>query len=381
MSVSEMLLQTFLRWLDFVGLTTLVGGLAFRCLVVRPALLSRQEIESFEGRLRRAEAGSIVLVALASLGDLLLRTLMMSEGTLADLGTALPAVLSQTHFGTVWIVRISLIGLLGGSWLLRRGGTPRLHWSAGASLVGATLVALTTSLTGHAADWGDLTVPVLVDWFHLLAVSAWTGGLFTLGFVLRGSLGPPGSGEKVQGLASIALRFSRMAACCAAGFLAAGCYNAWIQVTSIWPLFTTSYGWTLLVKLSLVLLVLMIAALNRYYFLSRLGGSSFARDRLIVRTIGRLAGTLPTDKGSKDEEKIQQQFFRSVRLEWLVAVGALACTALLTQLPPARHIRSHQHLEQHATHQPVQGMTTPRWSLAGKQQGGKFPLDRVGRPW
>jgi putative copper export protein len=349
-----------------VGVTTLVGGLVFRHLIVRPTLLSHQEFENFTRHFRRVEAGSIMLVAVTSVGYLILRTLMMSGTTLVDLGVALPVVLRQTHFGAVWIARLSLVGLLAMPWLLRRAGAQGLSWSLGPSLLGATLIALTTSLWGHSADWGDLTLPVLIDWFHLLAVSTWIGGLFTFGFVLHASLSPPPKAAS-HGLASIALRFSGMGVCCAVIFLASGLYNSWLQVTSISRLFTTSYGQTLLVKLSLVLLVLMIAALNRYYFVSRLGRSVGAHDGLIFKIIGRFASTLLTSREGKDDEKIRQQFFRFIRLEWVVAAGALACTALLAQLPPARHIRSHQHREQHAIPRLPQGPATAKRVAGGEK--------------
>ncbi|MBI3781682.1 MAG: hypothetical protein HY278_11600, partial [candidate division NC10 bacterium] len=124
-----------------------------------------------------------------------------------------------------------------------------------------------------------------------------------------------------------------------------------------------------------------IAALNRYYFVFLLGGRPGTPDRLIVRAIGRFADTLRRGKAGTSGEKIRQQFFLSVRLEWLVAVGALACTALLTQLPPARHIRSHQHREEHALHQPTHGRETAKWSVVERLQGRKFPLDMRGRSW
>jgi putative copper export protein len=358
-------LHASVRWLDFVGLTTLLGGLAFRLLVVRPTLLSCEEFDSFERRSRMVEAVSIVLLVLTTIGDLILRTLTMS-GPAAGLGGALPLVLRKTHYGSVWISRMVLVVFLATAWLLRRPGPSRSAWSTWGSLLGAALIALTTTLSGHAADWGDVTLPVLMDWLHLLAISNWTGGLFSLGFVLHHSLLPPVKEEMQHRLASIVMRFSRMAAYCAAGFFATGFYNAWIQVTSLSPLFTTPYGWTLLAKLSLVLLIVTMAALNRYYFLSLLGGRSGAPDRLIVRVIGRFTGTLLAEKVGKDGEKIRQQFFLSVRLEWLVAVGALACTALLTQLPPARHIRSHQHREEHALHQPTQGPVTAKRVAGGE---------------
>lgn len=354
MTVPHGVLHAGVRWLDFIALTTLVGALAFRWLIVRPPLLSRQEFDDFDRSCWSVVAGSIVLMALTSVGDLVLRTMMMSDGALADLGVALPVVLRQTHYGAVWTARISLIGLLTMAWLLPMREAQGRAWPLAASSVGAILIALTTSLSGHAADWGDVTLPVLIDWLHLLAVSIWIGGLFTLGFVLHHSFSPSGEETQAPGVAAIVARFSRMAACCVAVFLPAGLYNAWLQVTSFSPLVSTSYGWTLLAKLSLVVLVLMIAGVNRYYFVPLLASPTGTHNRLIFRTIARLAGGPPVEMKRRDGQTIRHQFYRSVRLEWTIVVAALACTALLTQFPPARHIRRHEHRERHAVHQPAQ---------------------------
>lgn len=375
---SHTLLHIFVRWLEFMGLMTLVGGLAFQSLILPPSLLSRQNYQIMERHFRRVQAGSLVLVALTSLADLILRTLMMSGGSLATLGFALPAVLRNTHYGTVWIARIGLLGLLGMAWWLRLQGmatTPRLLWIARlgrigllgmawwlrllgstasprfirASFFAAFLVPLTTTLSGHAADRGDVTVPVLIDWFHLLAVSIWTGGLFTFGFVLKRSLATPGMEDMVQGLSSIARPFSRMAAACVAVFLATGLYNSWLQVGSISALVDAAYGWTLLVKLALVGGVLMIAAVNRYYFLALLLHRSGRVEGLIYSTIRRFT-SMP-----------QSQFSRFIRLEWMMVVVALVCSALLTQLMPARHVRHLEHLkslEHHSGHPPAHHMPT-----------------------
>jgi putative copper export protein len=166
-------------------------------------------------------------------------------------------------------------------------------------------------------------------------------------------------------LASIVARFSTMAACCVAVFLPAGLYNAWLQVTSLSPLVSTSYGWTLLAKLSLVGVVLLMGGVNRYYFVPLLGYPSGTHDRLIFRTIARFAGGPPLEIKRGDNQEIRRQFFRFVRLEWIIVVAALACTALLTQLPPARHIRRHEHRERHAVHQPGQS------AVSGMRAGGK----------
>jgi putative copper resistance protein D len=380
MSVRMMLLQVFVRWLEFLSLTTLLGGLAFRCVILRSSLLSRDEFASFERLRRRVEASAIVLLALTSIADLLLRTTVMAGGP-ASLVHAVPLVLRRTHYGTVWVGRMGLVGLLGAAWLAAWRRILRFPWLALVSLAAATLVALTTTLSGHAADWGDVTVPVLNDWLHLLAISIWIGGLFTLGFVLRASLSSPSEKDRTESLAVIAGRFSRLAVSCAAVFLVTGSYNAWVQVASLSPLVTTFYGRTVVAKLSLLLVALMMAALNRYYFLPLLGHSSGTREQANLRTLDRLAGLLRMRNGPRGGKGISRQFVRSVRLEWLVAVGMLACTALLTQVPPARHIRRHEHREPHALHQPEYGETPAKRLLVQRQRDGKFPLDMPRLSW
>lgn len=367
---TQVFMQSFVRWLEFVSLTVLIGGLAFRWLIAQPAILSHRQFQIIEGHLRRMEFGAITVVTLTSLVDLIVRTLAMSGGKVA-LGLALSLVLRRTHFGTVWIARIGLLGLLGIAWWLRLQGVaapPRLSWIARTPRVGslwmswwlrllgvtasprfsgaffpvASFVALTTTLSGHAADWGNVTVPVLIDWLHIVAVSIWIGGLFTFGFVLKRSLATPDSAEMIPLLSVIARPFSRIAAGCVAVFLATGLYNSWLQVGSVSALVDAAYGWTLMVKLGLVGGVLMIAAVNRYYFLTLLVHRSGRADGLIFGTIRRFISMS------------QSQFSRFVRLEWMIVVVALACSAILTQLMPARHARHLEHLKslEHHSGQP-----------------------------
>ncbi|MBI2882894.1 MAG: CopD family protein [Candidatus Methylomirabilis oxyfera] len=363
-----------IRYLGFVSLTMLIGGFAFVCLILPPGLLSREGYQILERHLRRVQAGSILIVALTSVTDLILRTLAMSGGGLATLGLALPMVLRHTHFGTVWIVRILLLGLLGAAWWLRLQGSAapsRFAWIAGiprlglpgmtwwlrllgttaspqfawASFFGACFVALTTTLSGHAADWGDVSVPALVDWFHLLAVSIWIGGLFTFGFLLKRSLAMTDMEEMVRALSLIARIFSRIAVGCVAIFLLTGLYNTWLQVGVLSFVVASAYGWTLLVKLSLVALILMIAAVNRFYFLTQLRPSVTKHGQPGFRTIPRISGSPQAANEARDTRRIRYRFSRFVRLEWIIVMIVLACSALLTQLPPARHVRHLEHLK------------------------------------
>lgn len=338
----------FVRWLNFIGLSILIGTLAFRLLLVRSVVLPRQEFETVAQPLRRIELSSIVLVALASVGELILRTQMMGGGRLAEIHVTLPVVLLQTHFGVVWLIRLGFVGLLGLIWGLVRTTVPQSQRAIILSLSAAMVIALTTSLSGHAADWGDLTMPVLIDWIHLVAVSIWIGGLFTFGFMSQRFAAPSGTEEEARGLAAIGRPFSRMAAYCVFTLLVAGLFSAWLQVGSLQSLVTTSYGVTLLAKLFLVGLVLALAAVNRYYFLPLLRDPAGARNRLLVKTIDRFGGAWLVGAGRDQVARVRHRLRQFMRLEWILIIAALALAALLTHLPPARHILTHHHLEQHA---------------------------------
>lgn len=338
--------QLFVRWISFIGLSMLIGALTFRLLLVRSVVLPPQEFETVEQPLRRLEAGSIILVALTSVGELIVRMQMMSGGHLAELHVALPVVLLQTHFGVVWLVRLGFVGFLGLVWGLGRMTAPQSQRAIILPLFAAMAIALTTSLLGQAGEWGDLTMPVLIDWIHLVAVSIWIGGLFTFGFLFQRFAAPPGTEEEARGLAAIGRPFSRMAAYCVFTLFVAGLFNAWSQVGSLQSLVTTSYGLTLLAKLFLVGLALGLAAVNRYYFLPLLRDPAGARNRLLVKTIGRFGGSWLVGVGRGEEGRIRRRLRQFMRLEWILVIAALALAALLTHLPPARHILAHHHLEQ-----------------------------------
>src|SRR5262249_39722359 len=174
--------------------------------------------------------------------ELLGRTLTMSGLPLAMLGRTLPTVLLRTHYGRVWGVRLGVLALL---WIGWGVGRRRLHVQAipALMLAGGSLLALTRTLSGHAparpgglsghaADWGDVPLPVLMDWLHLLAGGFWGGGLLALaGAVLPGTLrnmAPPRAC-----LAAIARRFSTLASLALVVVLLTGVANARVQVGTV----------------------------------------------------------------------------------------------------------------------------------------------------
>jgi putative copper resistance protein D len=316
----ELLLATGGRWLGLLALAVLVGGLVLDCVV-----LPRHagELVAARHRLQRWVGLAIVLLLVTSVIDLLARARVMSGSNLSQVGTALPLVLTRTHFGTVWIARaIILVALL----------ALCASRSAAARIVGLALalgVVLTGTLTGHAADWGDRSFTVLVDWLHAVAATAWTGGLFGLALALS-----PSS----ELLGTVARRFSRLAGYCLLVVVASGVYNACVQVPTFASLWTTTYGVAVLLKVLLALVLAFLGAVNRYLVLPGLG-TTRPRRRGRLRRLCRIAlfGARTAPGAART------RLSRLVGREAAVAVVVFGCTAVLGESTPKTH-------EAHASH-------------------------------
>jgi putative copper export protein len=232
----------------------------------------------------------------------------MAGGGIVSVIDATPTVLLKTKFGNLWIARFLLLVL---ALLSTRAAALPARMT---TLTLALGVALTTSLTGHAADRGDLSWSVAIDWIHVAAATTWTGGLIGLTLVSceRKRVWPDGS------LVVTARRFSRLAGWCLLAVVLSGGYNTWLQVRQLSPMWTTPYGRILSAKLLVALVLVSCGAINRYRVLPRL-------------VSGRAVSTATS------------RFRAYVGLEALLAVVVFACTAVLIDVPPARHMRHREH--------------------------------------
>ena len=303
MMLSHTFFHSLVQGMDLVGMILLMGGLAFRALVVAPS----------PGQASSLERLLPLLLLLIGLGDLVLRSQMISGQPLAQVWSFLPAVLFQSHFGKVWMVRMFLLCFLSATSIIKAQGRIR----DGLAITACALVLLTGSLSGHAADSGDFSLAVLVDWLHLLAVSAWTGGLFFLAFVLKKRITSRDSETATHALIASVKRFSNLAGVCVTLILATGSYQIWHRVGSLAALLQTPYGQTLMVKLLLVLSLLGLGALNRYRILPKLSQHAVAGSPVLIGDAAR-------------------RLLKIVSLEIALGLAILACVALLMQLPPAR---------------------------------------------
>jgi len=315
------------RWVEFVALAGLVGGFVVD-LVVLPA--RAPELAAARRRLRTLRGTCVAFLLLAAGGELWLRAGTMSGGGPAAALRVLPAVLTRTHFGSVWLARVGVLLTL----LPLSGAGSRRLLVLGA--LGGLGVAASVSLTGHAADWGDISATAGIDWLHVVAATTWAGGLLALaGAALR-----PAAPWPSALLASVMRRFSCVAAWCLLGVVLSGVYGAWTQLASVSALWQTRYGRVLAMKVLLVLALAWWGAVNRYLVLPRLGAGRATGVLARGFRVGRLALIGPS-RGAREARS--SRLVRYVAGEAVLAILVFACTAVLVESTPARHGRHLEH--------------------------------------
>lgn len=256
------------RWLYFVGLAFLVGGLGFRLLV-----LPRKLPRVLERRFFWLTGIGVVGVLEVGIVAFLLRAedalqLPFDRFVYGDLSP----IAGGTRFGTAFIAMTlgfaGVAALLFLSWLTER------RWLLWAALVVSLGFAAGLSLSGHSAvDRGASNWSELADWVHLSAASLWAGGVVMLVtvFVTDRRLGREAF-----------VRFSRLAPLLISLLLAAGIYLSVLRLPALDDLWGTGYGRVLIVKLGLVSLALAWGGAHHFLVRPRLlrAGSGVARSLL-----------------------------------------------------------------------------------------------------
>ena len=211
----------------------------------------------------RARAASIGLAAALIFAVVAFARLHAQSVALAGLGGdgtggVIGRILTQTVWGTGWLVQIAATGVAAiGFFMARRERA--VGWTVAA--VGALALAVTPALTGHAAALPSLApLAVIADAVHVASAGGWLGSLLLVLVAGMPAALAPGTGDRdvadlVNAFSTIALRF-------AAALGATGLIAAWLQVGSFTALWESGYGRTLLLKLAVASAVLAIGAYN-----------------------------------------------------------------------------------------------------------------------
>jgi copper transport protein len=223
---------------------------------------------------RFVAAAGVALVPVALLG-LVYQGATAGGFTLAD--AAHPSVVrtvADTRFGVVWLLQAALGVVLAVLVLSRR--------LREAAVVGVVLAAATTAAS-HASTAGPLAF--VADSVHVVAASAWVGGLAIVVLALAAA-----RGRRWELAADLVPRFSRVAVVAVAVLVVAGSVSGFLEVRSWHALWTTTYGTLLWVKVALVLPLLALGAVNNRLSAPQLRAHvPQARRRFVLASAAELA--------------------------------------------------------------------------------------------
>ena len=323
-------LEVSVRFIHLASVLLLVGSFSFDLLVVRPAIKTAGvqmslHFRSFSKTQFRIARASLVLAIGTAIVGLFIKSADATGLPLSasiDPGTIINVLLG-TRFGIVWLVRMALFCLLAVvMWADFRDGFGSN--SAGLLITELFLsVALLTMMAaaGHAsaAEGVTLFIQLVMDGLHLLAAGVWLGGLIPLAiFFSRAKAAPEPSTLIIA--QQITARFSRLGFASVALLVVTGLFNAWYLVGGIPPLLGTTYGYLLLAKLAILILLMGLAGRNRWRLKPRLANLAAHHEfEKIPRLLAQLQCAVIAEV--------------SLGAVILVIVGVMGIT------PPARHVQ------------------------------------------
>jgi putative copper resistance protein D len=256
-----------IRAAQFAATSIIMGILLFRVLSLEAATASLASLVRTK-TLHVAWIGLAVSTASGVIW-LLLEAASMSGLPLGEAVTpaVLSTVLNETQFGFVSEIRVAMavmvaVGLAYDRFLPAR----RLALVSSLGLIAAL------AWTGHAGSTPGAAgnLHLAADILHLFAAAAWIGGLASLVVLLSAAR----HDQSIAGASfarAATQRFSTIGIASVIVVFATGMINAWILVGSWHGLIATGYGQLLMLKMALFAVMILIAAVNRFWLTPRIG--------------------------------------------------------------------------------------------------------------
>ena len=319
------------RFLAFVGIALLIGGVAF-CV----AIWSRAR--TFRAAHAITYTGLGVLAVATAAGFVLQGPYAAGLGLSHVFDTALWSDVAATRFGTVWLGRLALLVvalvLVRALFARTERTRPPTSWLVSAAVV-ALLIAATPALAGHSTTGDYVGFALLASVVHVLAMSVWLGGLLMMALVVM-------RGNEVEERRDVVLDFSFVAMWSVIALVASGAFQTWRQVRALDALRDTDFGHVLVIKLVAFALMAVFALFSRE-IVGRVV-DFFDEDVADARdTVD--AARVPIVSGGADDAALVdldpevrsewRNLRRSVWAEAVLGIAILAITAVLVNAVPA----------------------------------------------
>jgi len=150
------------------------------------------------------------------------------------------------------------------------------------------LLGISPALAGHANAQDPTAVLLPANAAHVIAISAWIGGLAMLLFVLPRATRLLELPDRARLLAAVLSRFSTIAGACVAVVLLTGIIQSFVYVRNLDNLIHTDFGRIVLAKILLFVGLMALGGYNRQFSVPRLnkiasGGESPGRAGVVLR--------------------------------------------------------------------------------------------------
>lgn len=271
------------KWLLYTGLTGATG-------ITMVRLVFWSHVKPLDARLRRFSLVLTGIALTAAVLSFLLRGAALTGDISGMVDREMLGLLWTTSVGEAFTYRLAgVVLIIVGLYIPAIG--------AWVSLAGGVVALWSFTQIGHIPDLEQTGVRMLLL-LHLLGVSFWVGILAPLHWLARDP-------EYLEIAANLGDHFGVMASGIVAVLVLAGGLMAWLILGNLSLLLTSSYGLALVVKVTLVSLLLGLAAANKLRF-------------------------IPGMKAGK--QQAANHLVRSIELEFIVITSVLIATATLTSV-------------------------------------------------
>lgn len=275
--------STLAKWLLYTGLTGATG-------ITMVRLVFWSHVKPLDARLRRFSLILTGIALTAAVLSFMLRGAALTGDISGMVDREMLGLLWTTSVGEAFTYRLAgVVLIIVGLYIPAIG--------AWVSLAGGVVALWSFTQIGHIPDLEQTGVRLLLL-LHLLGVSFWVGILAPLHWLARDP-------EYLEIAANLGDHFGVMASGIVAVLVLAGGLMGWLILGNLSLLFTSSYGLALVVKVTLVSLLLGLAAANKLRF-------------------------IPGMKAGK--QQAANHLVRTIELEFIVITSVLIATATLTSV-------------------------------------------------
>ena len=286
-------LERVSKVVGYLAMAVLCGGLFFLALLWPAGAATRRArtlLVLSVGAGLVASAGSVAVVLWRAGHQPVLDTLA------ADYGRA------ATSEVLIWLLAAVVVGAV---LQLDEVAVRGLPWRVGAVAVAGGLVRV-AGINAHATQGGQPLVGIAADFLHLVAVSAWIGGLVMLSVCLLPR-------RRLDELEEVVPKFSVLALTSVLTIVTSGLLLLWEISRGIDGFWSTHYAHVLVIKLSLFAVVMLAAMKSKRWVDSALADAVAAHRRTAMRS-----------------------FAVSVATETVLVVAVLAAASVLVTSSPGQ---------------------------------------------